>query len=1029
MGSAGCRLRAAVLSVAVAVAAAQGEQLAVRTFTVADGLAGDWINALLQDSRGYLWIGTCTGLSRFDGAFFTSYTTLDGLPHPAVSAVAEDHTGSLWIGTSGGLVRLREFRDAHGRLFEPFELPGARAVNAVFEDSRQVLWVAAGEYLFRLQRREEEERFVLEDVPFRWLSDRTRAVMSLAEGRDGSLWVGTAVELMRRWPDGRWARYVIGSPNDPVRSAMAVGSIAVDHQGRVWLAGSEVLAYCPETDANTKSGAGIRHVAAADGGRLPALPEAAGTAVAWGISAGLPRGAYGQMGVDRDGTVWAPNLLGLFVFPGGRASVYTHASGLAEDWTTSVVEDNEGNLWVGTGSCGLMRVDRIGFTKFGADDGLIERRVAAVSPDTSGGVYLIGGRTVHHVTDGRLEAVSWRLPRDVKYFGWGTNQVTLCDSKGEWWVPTGEGLFRFAAVSRFSDLAACEPVARYGTREGMGGSEAFRIFEDSRGDLWLGVFGAGVVRWERKTGTFHQLGAAVGDTAWAASAFAEDRTGAVWVGLYRGGLARCRGGRCDRFPPGGDLPRGFVWALLVDHIGRLWVGTDQGGLLRTDDPTAPTPFWHHYTTADGLASDGILALTEDRFGNIYAGSRRGVDRLEPATGRVAHFDTSSGLVNNNIQGACTDRNGDVWFATPAGASRLHPRAATSTTRPRLVILEVRSGGHVLPVPELGAARLGPWRLASGADSLEVAYAGITFIAGQQLRFQHAVGVPIRWSEPVAERRLHLAGLSPGRYELHLRAVRSDGATSNVSTVAFTIPSPVWMRWWFIGGMLALIIGGTVASYRVRVRRLNELARVRSSIAADLHDELGLSLSRIAILSEVASQKLGPNDAADELATIGTTARDLIAASSDMAWSLDARHDDLASLLARLRRLAEDVLTASGIRWSFSASPTVERLSLGAEQRRHVFLILKEAINNAARHAGATAVRLSVEVNSEGLRAEVSDNGCGFDISTTARSDSSSAGRGLAGMARRAHELDGRVVVTSSPGTGTVVRLEVPLASR
>jgi len=999
-------LLAAFLAAAVAAPAA-AERLAVHALTAADGLAGDWITTVYRDSRGFLWVGTATGLSRFDGSVFVSYSTRDGLPDSNVRSVFEDHSGAIWVGTDGGLVRMLPTRDAAGRMFEPFALPGARGVNAIVEDRTRALWVAAGERLFRLEGDDAAgRRFAAVDAPLHWLPTWIHGVDALAAGADGSLWVGTSVELLRRAPDGRWVTYTAPPLADPEHPTSAVEALLVDGNGTLWVAGRGVVAITLEQQEAMQPGS-----------------AAVGRAFA-----GVPAAGWGSLAAGGDGTVWGATLGSLYAFRAAGPVRVGRDAGLLVDSVTCVGEDSMGNLWLGTDSLGLMRVDAAGFTSITTADGLLSASIAAVAPDGGGGVFLVGYpacTSIHHVTGGAVEAARWRLPADIRYLGWGSNQVTLRDSRGEWWVPTGDALLRFPAAARFADLGTRDPIARYDARNGMGDNEAFRLFEDSRGDLWLGVFRVGLVRWERSTGTFHQLSdrIGVGQAGWAATAFAEDATGAVWVGLPTGGVARFRGDRCDLFPAGSDLPRGVVAALLVDHTGMLWVGNMNSGLLRTDDPAAARPVWRRFTSADGLASDGVMCLVEDRYGRIYVGTRRGVDRLDPTGGVTAHFDTANGLVNNNLVAACRDDAGDLWFATSAGVSRLRPTQAAPPAPPRLAIVEVRSGGLTLPVPELGAVAVGPWRLPVGAGNLEVAYAGINFVPGQQLRFQYTLGGEL-WSPAVAERRLHLAGLSSGSYHLRLRAVRSDGVASDIATVAFSIPPPVWRRWWFLAGVASLVAAALVAAYRARVRRITEMSRVRSRIASDLHDELGLSLSRIAVLSEVAGRKSGPA-AAGELADIGTTARELAAASSDMAWSLDPRRDDLASLLARLRRLAEDVFSGAGVRWSFVAPGAMERVPLGAEQRRHVFLVLKEAINNAARHAGATNVRLELALADGRLRATLADDGRGFAAPEPGAAGSAT-GQGLASMARRAAELGGTLAVESRPGGGTTVRLEVPL---
>lgn len=1016
----------AALALAVC-GSATAERLAVRTFGVANGLAGDWVTALFRDSRGYLWVGTATGLSRFDGSAFVSYSRRDGLPSEIPRDIMEDHTGTMWFSTDGGLVRMRETRDASGSLFEPFELPGARGPGPVLEDRSRVVWAAAGAHLFRLDLAAGGDRFQEVEVPFRWGGSTNPRVNAIAEGPDGSLWVGTSEELLRLLPDGRWVNYRTPRSDDRDHSTSTVESLLVDSRGTLWIAGAKMVAYRPESGAAALVGERSVTARTVSGGSGGTLSQEPGTAVVWGAAEGVPATGWEGLVAGHEGTVWAPNILGLFAFRGGAPSVLNRSRGLPVDSVTKVAEDEEGGLWVGTHQRGLVRVDTAGFTSLGTEDGLLTENIASVVPDGRGGVFLSAyppGKGLHHVVAGPLEAIRWRIPASVSYLGWASVQCTLRDHLGDWWLPTGDGLLRYQGVARFADLGTREPVASYGRKDGMGGNEAFRLFEDSRGDLWLGVFEVGVVKWERASGRFRQFPLQEGVAEWPAMAFAEDRSGAVWAGMWAGGLARFRGDRCDRFLPGGGLPSGTIRALLVDHAGRLWVGTLRGGLLRTDDPGAEHPAWVSYTTANGLVSDGVVCLAEDRFGRIYAGTWRGVDCLDPSTGRVAHYDTSNGLVNNSVVAAACDDSGDIWFSTLAGVSRLRPSRGEGAKPPRVGIVEVRSGGTVFPVPELGTASVGPLRLPVSADSLEVAYAGINFVPGQQLLYQYALDSRGSWSTPAAERRLHLAGLGPGSYRLRLRAVRSDGVTSEVATVAFAIPPPVWRRWWFLGILAALVAGGVYSAHRIRVRRLTELQRVRSRIASDLHDELGLSLSRIAILSEVASRKLEDGSARDELADIGTTARDLVAASSDMAWSLDPRRDDLPSLLARLRRLAEDVFAGSGVHWSFVAPKAIEPLALGAEQRRHIYLILKEAIHNAARHASASQVRLSVALDDGRLRAELTDDGCGFD--TGDGTGSGVVGHGIGSMTRRAAELGGRLEIHSRPGEGTTLALDVPL---
>ena len=375
----------------------------------------------------------------------------------------------------------------------------------------------------------------------------------------------------------------------------------------------------------------------------------------------------------------------------------------------------------------------------------------------------------------------------------------------------------------------------------------------------------------------------------------------------------------------------------------------------------------------------MTSLAEDADGRIWVGTRNGVDLLDPATGAVRHYDASSGLISNTTVALGVDGAGQVWIATNSGVSRLQPRPEGPRARLGLRLVELRAGGRERPLPEAGVTELRDVRLPAGAGDIELGFVGISLAAGGTIGFQHRLGRQ-EWSSLSPERRLHLAGLSPGRYQLAVRAVRSDGVTSDSASVEIVVPTPLWRRWWVVTAAALVVLGSAAAAGRARRRRRRELERVRSRIASDLHDELGLSLSRIAVLSEVARRKAdaGLDTGGAEMREVGDEARDLIDATSDMAWALDPRSDDLPSLLARLRRMMADVFDGTGVAWSFAGPDTTAALALGAEQRRHLYLILKEAVHNAARHARPGRVDVRVGLDRGTVRVEVRDDGVGFD---------------------------------------------------
>jgi len=196
----------------------------------------------------------------------------------------------------------------------------------------------------------------------------------------------------------------------------------------------------------------------------------------------------------------------------------------------------------------------------------------------------------------------------------------------------------------------------------------------------------------------------------------------------------------------------------------------------------------------------------------------------------------------------------------------------------------------------------------------------------------------------------------------------------------------------------------------RAERLTELARVRTRIATDLHDDIGASLTQIAILSEVARQQnmQGNGASLDPLNSIVNVSNELVETMSDIVWAINPEKDRLQDLIQRMRRFASDLLSAKGVHFDFNAPTYVLEIPLGANARREVFLIFKESLTNIAKHAGATLVKIDFDISQDDLRLSISDNGHGFDLerSGPALAAWEKGGHGIFSMKKRAAELNG-----------------------
>ncbi len=1029
------RLAACVLAL-FAGGISSAEQLPVRAYGIEDGLAGDTITDIVQDGRGYLWIATTDGVSRFDGGRFTSYGSADGLPHARVHALVEGRDGTWWIATQGGLARFLPDRPVGRPAFERVALGSAspEPVYSLHEDRAGRLWAGGAGRLFVLEPGAGRFRKIdLEALP-----GRSRSIDAFAETPDGSLWIGTQKGLLRRLPDGRTFLY----PVLPHHGDDRVLDLEVDRQGRLWVVHAlRALVFKPGPE-------GLRR-----GLLLTEAADERGCRITVGSTAVLPRraGEACEIGNPDDDTSWRKVLgsgdrmrlvsnRGLFLWD-GRLRTWSEDNGLVDSSLTAVAEDRDGNLWLGTEGRGIMRVARHGFIGYTANEGLANPQVLSIFQGGDGALYVHSGDTyqrelwLHRFDGSRLAAVRPRLPPKLAYLGWSVHQSAVLDRSGGWWIATGQGLLRYPAGTPFEDLDSVLPAV-IAARDGLGGNRVERIFEDSRGDLWIATNGARpLTRMVRATGKLRSFGREDGLAGDVPSALAEDRAGQIWIGLSRGGVLRSRPGagsagghRLERFGPEHGLPDAPVSDLHVDARGRLWIATEGGGLGRLDAPSARSPRFVRLTTLEGISSNEVRCLTEDRWGRIFAGGHRGIDRLDAETGRIEHFTTLDGLASNLVDTAGRDGEGRLWFGTRRGLSRLVPVREPISLVPSPWITGVSINGVPQRVSELGAPRVEGIEMEARRSRLEIEFLALSFAPGESLRYQVQMeGFDRDWNPASGTRSVVYAHLPAGRYRFLVRAVTLEDRAASVvpAEVLIVVRPPLWRRAWFLVLATLALAAGIAALYRYRVSHLLAVERMRTRIATDLHDDLGSSLSRISILSELARRRAqGDADGTRLVTDIGETAREMMGALGESIWAIDPRRDDLRSLATRIRRFAGDLLEARGVVWNLQAPADAEEIKLSPVERRQLYLVFKEALHNVARHASASSVSMSLAVKGTRLTAIIRDDGRGFD--EPAEGDTR---HGLGSMTARAADLKGRLTIDSAAGRGTEIRLEVPLTGR
>lgn len=1034
--------------------AAQAEQLPVKNYSIADGLAHDEIAQIVQDSRGFLWFCTNDGLSRFDGYRFTTYGVKDGLPVPNISYLFETRSGVYWVATQGGGVSrfdpsgspAADGKNGTRKLFTSYrigETELSNFVDKIYEDSKGRIWIGTDSGLYLLSEKDDGS-VTFEQVkigPFTLGGQREAEIKGIVEDAEGHLYIATHYGLVRLLPDGRQIHYAIRTshPTD------TIWALLLDKEKRLWLghqAGLMVFRPEPASLVTTnevnleqvarefKEGA----LALPEGGLL--LPDAAGKAAWFTIESGLANNNVQALHQSADGRVWIGTRGGgLSIFDGKRFLNYAASQGL-NNRINDLAEDHAGNLWIGTQASGAIKITGNGLVSFREADGLGNPEIIAIFETNAGELCAISSKwTINRFDGERFTAIRPNLPKKILDSSSG-RWVMIEDHEGDWWVATGVGLYRFPKVARLEDLARVTPQV-YTTRDGLADNNISRLFEDSRGDVWISSYNPPVMltRWERATNTIHRYTEKEGHPTgnWT-NVFGEDAAGNVWIGMHNGGLARVQNGRLEMFGAADGVPAGLTQGFYRDRANRLWFATSLGGAVCVEEPASARPRIVTYTTAENLASNNLRAFTEDGWGNMYLGTARGVDRLDAQTSRVKHFTTADGLLKSEVTAAFRDRNGALWFGTREGLSRLFPETEKPQAAPPVLIGGLRVAGIARAISELGEQEVKGLEFGAGENQIEIDFFGLNFSAGGGLRYQYKFeGSDEDWSAPTNQRTV-TASLAPGAYRFLVRAVNSDGNfTLNPASISFTILPPIWQRWWFLMIAAVFITATIYLIERYRVARAIELERVRTRIATDLHDDIGASLSQIAIMSEVVSQRVDGSDAKvnEPLQMIAGTSREMVDAMSDIVWAINPKRDHLSDLTQRMRRFASDIMSAREIDFRFRVPVADEKnIRLGADLRREVYLIFKESVNNLVKYSECTDADLEFKIEADYLIIRVSDNGKGFDVEGASNGNHTGmGGHGLASMRKRAEALGGSYDVKSEKGKGTTVLLKVPIGGR
>ena len=957
------------------------QQLRHTAWTSRDGAPPE-VWALAQSDDGYLWLGTGGGLYRFDGASFERFRPAKGesLPSLNVNSLLATRAGDLWIGfASGALARLRA---GHLTTFD-LGLPPVPVLE-LSEDRAGGIWAALGG-----DERGGVARFRQGGWEIFGLSRGVTAgaVTSVMGAADGSVWIAAGGELEVLRPGAtRFSRVAASASDRP--------KLKQSPDGAIWL--------------TTGARAGLQRIAVSSGQATPTwvVPPRTGNSRAESIlfdRHGSLWGTYGSGGVFRlDGV----GLGGSARVPHGARERFGAERGLTSNLANPILEDREGNVWVGTN----LGLDQFRETSVVVATGLPtdSRNGFRIARDPSGSMYVTSKDALFRAGPEHVAQKLARLPRRPL--------ILHTDALSRTWIGTDRtlGILSGATVR---DVPL--PWAR---------STPFALLEEAAGRICVSSVEGAFCRKGRGWTPEPRLAT----PGILPKQMLRDAVGRVWIA--EGDRIEMVDGPARRaFSARNDLGLGAVVVIAVR--GRHVYAGGDFGLARFDGRRFVTlrsdvhPLLSR-TAGIAEASDGdlwlntvagVVKIASTDLDHAFAHASRPVkarlfDRDDGMPG-VAQQDSSS-------QTAMEASDGRLWFVTRFGIAWIDPKRLSFNSLPPPVIIKSLVSGDRIYAPAT------PIRLPKGASNLQIDYTAPSLSVPSRVRFRYQLkGVDDDWVDPGIRRQAFYTGLKPGRYRFRLMAANDDGVWNRRgATVEFEIPPTFFQSWPFYLLCASLALALLWLGYSLRLRavanriraRMNERLDERERIARELHDTL---------LQSVQGLIMRFSNIAQDVATIPPVHRDMLDAL-DSADAVAVEGRDRVHALRRWSgaRSLSDVITHTAER----LLPDEIEMRVGVEgpQREihpaiadELLRITDEALFNVSRHAQARSVTIAIIFGTKALILRIIDDGIGIAPVIVAQGGVSGH-FGLVGMRERAEKIGGQLAIAPGPARGTQVEVRV-----
>ena len=969
---------------------ATAQQLIFKTYTVEDGLVANPVRRILQDQKGFIWIATWEGLSKYDGDKFTNYTIANGLSHNLVNDMYESPDGKLYVAENNGTVDILQqdaimkkaaFRNVVINQFSVTQSNGVIAGT----DTSGLYEIKNGTLVKPLQKFPE---FSYNDIVN--VNDSL-----LIGGTEGTLLI-----LNRQFE-------LVAEIKQP--KSFLTYKIYKDSKNRVWLGTNEGLKLLASQQKKDHS---LSFTLSDAPFNIPALRNDIITDIIEDTKGNLWVGTWHYLvKIEPDNNL-----------PVGRQrwQQFSEEEGLPSNTITCIYQDKEKNIWIGT-SLGLAKlVTKNDIRIYTMENGLASHAANFLVP-VKNDEFLVSTDSsiqLYNTKNGVFSSI--RSPHNFLYYG---------VVKNSWPVL----FFGFN-----NKLGKYDPLNRRLVDYILPDSSNIPVYHsviDANGIIFSGSFSGLVIRSGDKTWLENKF-------PYRISALAIDKKGYLWAGTWDNGLYRIqytynknRTGRLTSL--NGDqislsiknfsylLPDKNIRSLFADSKSNIWVGTRYQGIVQLSDSNTNNKEQYttqHFDLLRGIMSNFIRAIAEDAKGCIWIGSDLGIDKLIPSGNTFRVFNFSR--INNyfaHVNAILPENGNSLWFTSTNGLVNIIDGEIEKTPAPPVYITLVNLGDTSFNYSTYHAGTKVLLKYYQNQVNFE--FSSPAFINEKQILYSYRLlgSADTMWSKPASLHAVSYASLRPGNYHFQVRTTGWNGEWGAPANFIFSIRSPYWQTWWFyllVGLFMILVF---YAFYLYRIRQLLKMQKVRNRIATDLHDDIGSTLTNINMLSEISRKNLSqPREAEKFLSRISEEVAASSQALNDIIWNVNSRNDSMEETLSRMRRYAAELFDNSNTVCHLTMQETAAGKKLNMEQRRDVYLIYKETMNNILKHAAASNVWIDMLRQNGDLHLKIRDDGKGFGPSVI------SDRNGLKNIRSRTEKWKGTLTVITAPGRGTNIEITIPL---